>query len=60
MLSAINKADKKKADIDISLFSEEDGTWSYLRQRINQLAQQNVRKDSVNQQHWTIINKLTE
>ena len=60
MLSAINKADKKKPDIDISLFSEEDGTWNYLRQRINQLAQQNVRKDSVNQQHWTIINKLTE
>lgn len=60
LLSAINKTDKKKADIDVSLFSEEDGTWSCLRQRINQLAQQNIRKDSASQQHWTIVAKLTE
>ena len=60
LLSAINKTDKKKADIDVSLFSEEDGTWSCLRQRINQLAQQNIRKDSASQQHWTLVAKLTE
>ena len=60
LLSAINKSDKKKADIDVSLFSEEDGAWNCLRQRINQLARQNVRKNSASQQHWTIIANLTE
>ena len=60
LLSAINKSDKKKADIDVSLFSVVDGAWNCLRQRINQLARQNVRKNSASQQHWTIIENLTE
>lgn len=60
LLTAVNKEDKKKADIDVSLFSEEDGTWSCLRQRINQQALQHIQKASANQQHWVIIKKLTE
>ena len=60
LLAAINKEDKKKADIDVSLFSEEDGAWSSLRRRIGRLAQQHAGKASANQQHWAIIIKLTE
>lgn len=62
LIKAINEAEQAglKSEVNVDLISEGAGVWSILKNRIHDWAEQQIKRKTDHQLHWTIIAELSK